>query len=46
MLADLSLQDGVILFLNTSLSGADQRAPNAIFDALWTYGESVRAGLN
>ena len=34
---------GVILFLNTSLSGADQRASNAIFDALWTYGESLRA---
>jgi CubicO group peptidase (beta-lactamase class C family) len=42
MLADLSLQDGVILFLNTSLSGADQRASNAIFDALWQYGKSLR----
>ncbi len=44
MLADLSLRDGVILFLNTSVSGADQRAANAIFDALWKHGDSVRAG--
>lgn len=44
MLADLALRDGVILFLNTSLSGADQRASNVIFDALWKYGEVVRTG--
>lgn len=43
MLSDLSKEVGVILFLNTSLSGPDQRASFAIFDALWKHAEAVRA---
>ncbi|HLA63578.1 MAG TPA: serine hydrolase domain-containing protein [Rhodothermales bacterium] len=44
MLADLEGETGVILFMNTSVSGADRRAANEIFDALWTYAESLQAG--
>lgn len=44
MLSDLSKEVGVIFFLNTSLSGPDQRASFAIFEALWKYAESLRAG--
>lgn len=44
MLSDTAREVGVILFLNTSLSGPDQRAYAAIFDALWKYAESLRAG--
>lgn len=44
MLSDRAKQVGVILFLNTSTSGADQRAGSAIFDGLWKYGEALRAG--
>lgn len=43
MLADLSRETGVILFLNTSVSGPDQRRVAAIFDALWQFAESLRA---
>lgn len=42
MLADLDGRVGVIMFLNTSLSGQDTRASAAIFDALWQYAESLR----
>jgi CubicO group peptidase (beta-lactamase class C family) len=44
MLSDTAKEVGVILFLNTSLSGPDQRAYGVIFDALWKYAESLRAG--
>ena len=44
MLADLAGEVGVILFMNTSLSGPDQqRGVRRIFDALWKYAESLRA---
>jgi CubicO group peptidase (beta-lactamase class C family) len=43
MLADLTKEVGVILFVNTSLTGPDQRAPWAIFEALRKHGESLRA---
>ena len=43
MLSDLAREVGVIFFLNTSLSGPDQRASAAIFDALWKHAESLRA---
>jgi CubicO group peptidase (beta-lactamase class C family) len=43
MLADVARRDGVILFSNTSLGGADQRAFYVIFDALWKHGEALRA---
>ena len=44
MLADREGNIGVILFLNTSLSGQDARASLAILDALWKYAESLRPG--
>jgi CubicO group peptidase (beta-lactamase class C family) len=43
MLSDVGREVGVILLLNTSLSGPERRAYGAIFDALWKYGESLRA---
>jgi CubicO group peptidase (beta-lactamase class C family) len=43
MLSDLTGELGVIYISNTSLSGSDQRFPLEIFNALWKYGESVRA---
>jgi hypothetical protein len=42
MLADLSREVGVILFANTSLSGPDQRAYSAIFDALWARAVALK----
>ena len=42
MLADLSEDVGVILFMNTSLAGPDQRTSWAIFEALWAWAESLR----
>lgn len=42
MLADREGKIGVILFLNTSLSGEDARAAGAILDALWKHAESLR----
>ena len=42
MLANLSGDVGVIFFMNTSLAGPDQRASNAIFQALWEWAESLR----
>ena len=44
MLSDLGGRIGVIYISNTSLSGTDRRATQTIFDALWSYGERVRAG--
>ena len=44
MLSDLAREVGVIMFLNTSLSGPDQRASGIIFDALWKRAEALRAG--
>jgi CubicO group peptidase (beta-lactamase class C family) len=44
MLSDLAREIGVIFFVNTSLSGPDQRATSIIFDALWRHAESLRAG--
>ena len=41
MLADLSGRIGVILFINTSLSGAELAKSNAIFDAIWKHAESL-----
>ncbi|MCL4212503.1 MAG: beta-lactamase family protein [Gemmatimonadales bacterium] len=43
MLSDLSGEVGVILLMNTSLSGPDQRASTAIFNALWNHAEALRA---
>ena len=43
MLANLSRRNGVILFMNTSLSGADARAASVIFDALWAHAEAPRS---
>jgi len=45
MLADLTGQTGVILFMNTSVSGADQRSTVDILNALWAHAESLRAGM-
>jgi CubicO group peptidase (beta-lactamase class C family) len=42
MLSDLSREIGVILFVNTSLSGPDQAASSAIFDALWEQAQSLK----
>lgn len=42
MLADLSKDLGVILFMNTSLSGEEQRASSIIFDALWKHAEALK----
>lgn len=42
MLANLAGDVGVILFMNTSVSGADQRAANEIFGALWSWAESLK----
>ncbi len=42
MLADLSGDVAVILFMNTSVAGTDQRASAAIFNALWGWAESLR----
>lgn len=43
MVSDLAKEVGVILFINTSLGGNDQKAFSAIFDALWEHGEALRA---
>jgi CubicO group peptidase (beta-lactamase class C family) len=37
MLADVSKGFGVIFFMNTSVSGTDQHAASAIFDAIWNW---------
>jgi CubicO group peptidase (beta-lactamase class C family) len=44
MLSDLSKEVGVILFINTSLSGPEERASAAISDALWKYAVSLKDG--
>jgi hypothetical protein len=43
MLADLSGYVGVILFMNTSLAGPDQRAYLTILLALWEWAESLQS---
>ncbi|MBN8214159.1 MAG: hypothetical protein J0M09_14645 [Xanthomonadales bacterium] len=40
--SDLSKEIGVILFVNTSLSGPDQAASSAIFDALWEHAMTLK----
>jgi CubicO group peptidase (beta-lactamase class C family) len=42
MLSDLSKEAGVILFVNTSLGGSDQRASSVIFDALWEHAMTLK----
>ena len=42
MLSDVSREVGVILFVNTSLSGPDQRASSVIFDALWKHAVALK----
>lgn len=42
MLANLDGSIGVIMFVNTSVSGTDARAPSAIFTALWEWAETLR----
>ena len=42
MQADLAGKTGVILFMNTSVSGADQRSMLDILNALWAYAESLQ----
>lgn len=44
MLADLSGEVGVIMFVNTSLSGEEQRATAVIFDALWNQAAAWKNG--
>ncbi len=43
MLADLDRRNGVILLMNTSLSGADNRAASVILDALWRFAAAGQA---
>lgn len=33
---------GVVFFMNTSVAGADQKAAQAIFEAVWKWGEELR----
>jgi len=42
MLADLSKQVGIILFVNTSLSGPEQQASGIVFDALWKHAAALQ----
>lgn len=44
MLADPARTVGVVLFINTSLTGRDNRFPGQIFDALWAHAEMLKAG--
>jgi len=44
MFSDLSKEVGVILFVNTSLSGPDQRASVTIFAALWKHAVTLKNG--
>jgi len=41
MLADVDHKIGVVLFVNTSLSGNEQEAVSIIFDAVWKHAEAV-----
>jgi CubicO group peptidase (beta-lactamase class C family) len=43
MIADLSRQVGVVLFINTSLCDEGMRGYNAIFDDLWKHAETLKA---
>ena len=42
MQADLAGKTGIILFMNTSVSGADQRSMLEILRALWAFAESLQ----
>lgn len=42
MLADLHREIGVVLFVNTSLSGDEQEAVSVIFDAVWKHAETLK----
>ena len=42
MLADVSKQVGVILFVNTSLSGPEEQAAGIVFDALWKHAAELQ----
>lgn len=42
MLADLTGEIGIVLFVNTSVSGPDQRSMIEILNALWAHAESLR----
>lgn len=42
MLCNLGRDVGLILFINTSLSGEESRISGEIFDALWKFSESKR----
>ncbi len=44
MLSDLAKEVGVILFINTSLSGPEHRASAAISDALWKHAATLKDG--
>ncbi len=44
MLTDPAHEIGVILLVNTSLSGEEQEAVAVIFDALWAHGEWLKGG--
>lgn len=41
MLADLDHEIGVVLFVNTSLSGDEQEAVTKIFNAIWSHAEKI-----
>jgi len=43
MLANLSRDTGVILFVNTTLSDTERRHYGAIYDALWKHAEALKA---
>lgn len=43
MLADLGHEIGVVLFVNTSLSGDEQEAVSVIFDAVWKHAEKIKS---
>ncbi len=46
MLADRSGTLGVVLLVNTSLSGRDAAVTGSILDLLWRHGESLREARN
>ena len=43
MLADPNHEIGVVLFVNTSLSGDEQEAVSVIFDAVWKHAEKIKS---
>jgi CubicO group peptidase (beta-lactamase class C family) len=42
MLSDRAREVGLILFMNTSLSGSEQQASGVIFDALWKHAVALK----